>query len=199
MKTLIVDDHSLFADALALALDAHGILVTNAASGAQAIDIVKNTEFDLVLLDMILPDMHGEVLLKSFKLNKPKWKIIVVSSVNVDQSRIASLGADGFINKAESMSSMMQAINSVLGGERHFEAEVDDVNPAAFELSVRQLAVVENMALGLSNKQIAHNLDMSEGAVKQHINRIFKVLDVKNRASCVRKLALLESMGDNHP
>ncbi len=198
MKTLIVDDHSLFADALALALEAQDILVTNAASGTQAIDIAKSSEFDLVLLDMILPDMHGEVLLKSFKLNKPTWKIIVVSSVNVDQTRIASLGADGFINKAESMGSMMQAINSVLNGDSYFGAAVDVVNPAEFKLTARQLAVVENMVLGLSNKQIAHNLDISEGAIKQHINRIFKVLDVKNRASCIRKLALLESINSDH-
>jgi len=198
MKTLIVDDHSLFADAMALALEAQGILVTNASSGAQAIDIAKSSEFDLVLLDMILPDMHGEVLLKSFKSNKPTWKIIVVSSVNVNQTRIASLGADGFINKAESMGSMMQAINSVLNGDCYFGAEVDDVNPAEFKLTARQLAVVENMALGLSNKQIAHNLDISEGAIKQHINRIFKILDVKNRASCIRKLALLESANSDH-
>jgi len=197
MKILIVDDHSLFADALALALESQGLSVSNAASGAQALEIAENSEFDLVLLDMILPDIHGEVLLKSFKQNKPHWKVIVVSSENVDKSRISSLGADGFINKAENISNMMQAIKSVLEGNTHFNDRIDSVDSSAeYSLSPRQLAVAQSMALGLSNKQIAHNLNIREGTVKQQINRIFKILDVKNRANCIRKLAQLGLVGN---
>ena len=191
MKILIVDDHSLFADALAMALESQGLSVTKAGSGAQALDFAKIAEFDLVLLDMILPDLHGEVLLKSFKQDKPHWKVIVVSSVNVDRTRIASLGADGFINKAESINTMMEAINSVLNGDHYFDGGVETVNSSAYLLLPRQLAVAENMVQGLSNKQIAHNLNISEGTVKQQINRIFKTLDVKNRANCIRKLTQL--------
>jgi len=197
MKILIVDDHSLFADALALALESQGLSVSNAASGAQALEIAENSEFDLVLLDMILPDIHGEVLLKSFKQDKPHWKVIVVSSENVDKSRISSLGADGFINKAENISNMMQAIKSVLEGNTHFNDRIDSVDSSAeYSLSPRQLAVAQSMALGLSNKQIAHNLNIREGTVKQQINRIFKILDVKNRANCIRKLAQLGLVGN---
>lgn len=191
MKILIVDDHSLFADALAMALESQGLSVTKAGSGAQALDFAKTAEFDLVLLDMILSDLHGEVLLKSFKKDKPHWKVIVVSSVNVDRTRIASLGADGFINKAESINTMMEAINSVLNGDHYFDGGVETVNSSAYLLLPRQLAVAENMVQGLSNKQIAHNLNISEGTVKQQINRIFKTLDVKNRANCIRKLTQL--------
>jgi len=197
MKILIVDDHSLFADALALALESQGLSVSNAASGAQALEIAENSEFDLVLLDMILPDIHGEVLLKSFKQDKPHWKVIVVSSENVDKSRISSLGADGFTNKAENISNMMQAIKSVLEGNTHFNDRIDSVDSSAeYSLSPRQLAVAQSMALGLSNKQIAHNLNIREGTVKQQINRIFKILDVKNRANCIRKLAQLGLVGN---
>lgn len=193
MKILIVDDHSLFADALALALESQGLSVTNAASGAQALEIAEKAEFDLVLLDMILPDVHGEVLLKSFKQDKPSWKVIVVSSVNVDRTRIASLGADGFINKAENISTMMEAINSVLVGNSYFDDRVEGIAlPVEYSLSPRQQTVAESMAQGLSNKQIAHNMNISEGTVKQQVNRIFKILDVKNRANCIRKLGQLD-------
>jgi len=196
MKILIVDDHSLFADALALVLENQGLAVINAATGARALELAKSESFDLVLLDMVLPDVHGEVLLKSFKQDKPSWKVIVVSSVNVDQTRIANLGADGFINKAESISAMKQAIDSVLSGRRHFDACIETVNSSDYTLLPRQLAVAENMVQGLSNKQIAHNLNISEGTVKQQINRIFKILDVKNRANCIRKLVQLGLVKD---
>lgn len=192
MKILIIDDHTLFADALAMALEGQGFSVSNASNGAQAFEITANGEFDLILLDMVLPDIHGEVLLKSFKQNKPSLKIIVVSSLNVDVTRISSLGADGFINKAESISSMMQAINAVLGGEPYFDGHADAADLSVkYSLSPRQLAVAESMMQSLSNKQIAHNLNISEGTVKQQINRIFKTLDVKNRANCIRKLEQL--------
>ena len=190
MKILIVDDHSLFTDALAMALELHNFNIVKATTCAQALAIASESEFDLVLLDMNLRDSHGEVLLTTFKRNSPDWKVIVVSSVQVDCERIKGLGADGFVNKAESMTMMITIIDSVLAGKSGFShIETSPVKP--HEITPRQLEIIAAMSDGLANKEIAHLLNISEGTVKQHVNSIFKTLDVKNRSQCLIKAAQL--------
>ena len=190
MKILIVDDHSLFADALAMALELHNFNIVKATTCAQALAIASESEFDLVLLDMNLRDSHGEVLLTTFKRNSPDWKVIVVSSVQVDCERIKSLGADGFVNKAESMPMMIKVIDSVLAGKSGF-SHIETLPAKPHEITPRQLEIIAAMSDGLANKEIAHILNISEGTVKQHVNSIFKTLDVKNRSQCLIKAAQL--------
>lgn len=192
MKTLIVDDHSLFADALALALETNGLSVSKAPTGSKALELFEQVEFGLVLLDINLPDIHGEVLLKQIKQIKPNSKVIAVSSVSADSQRMSSLGADGFISKAENIDTMLKAIRLVLAGENYFCDLADaSTKPSDYALTPRQLDIVKSMCEGLPNKKIAHNLNITEGTVKQQINRVFKVLDVSNRTQCIRKAAQL--------
>ncbi len=194
MRTLIVDDHSLFADALSLALEANGLSVCKATTGAQALERIAVEDFDLILLDLNLPDVHGEVLLSSIKQANRDCKVIAVSSVNADIARISSLGANGFISKAENIDTMLRAIRTVLAGGAHFDESAGQTSED-YLLTPRQLDIVKAMCEGLANKKIAHSLNITEGTVKQQINRIFKVLDVENRTQCVRKAERLGLVG----
>lgn len=188
MKILIVDDHVMFAESLAMALESKGMSVVKVSDGATALEIVKLQQFGLVLLDINLPDVHGEVLLKSLKNDNAKRKVIIVSAVNVNKKRIVKLGADGFIHKANNIEAIFNGIEVVLAGESHFEGSDNfDKSFDSSLLSSRQAQILQAMSEGLTNKMIGLKFHISEGTVKQHMNTIFKLLGVKNRAECLHK------------
>ncbi len=188
MKILIVDDHVMFADSLALALEIQGLSVVKVSNGADALGVTKNQKFDLVLLDINLPDVHGEVLLKLLKSKEAKRKVIIVSAMNVNKQRIVELGADGFIHKANNIEAIFNGINTVLAGDSHFEGDNSVHQPFDSSLlSPRQAQIMQAMSEGLTNKMIGLKLHISEGTVKQHMSSVFKLLDVKNRTECLRK------------
>lgn len=188
MNILIVDDHLLFAEVLALALESEASSVVKATTGKAAYSIIEETALDLVLLDMNLPDTHGEVILVDIKEKFPHLRVIIVSADNLDNARIKTLGADGYINKTANIETMLSAIKNVIAGQEHFESrDIETPEQGGYSISPRQLEIVSAMARGQANKQIAHGLNISEGTVKQQINRIFRVLDVKNRTQCIRK------------
>ena len=113
----------------------------------------------------------------------------MVTASKVDLARMKSLGAQGVIHKSSEMETMKQAIDSVLSGESFFPEPVSSISADDSEYSVspRQLEILRAMANGLSNKSIAHALNISEGTVKQQVNRIFRTLDVYSRVQCIQK------------
>ncbi len=192
MKILIVDDHLLFADVLAIALTDSSKEIEKANSARAAYSALQDHSFDLILLDINLPDIHGEVVLEEIKRSHPELKVIVVSAAKVDTSRIISLGANGFINKNENIDTMLSAIERVVAGEDYYPlAHLESLEETNYSITPRQMEIVSAMSEGLANKEIAHQLNISEGTVKQQVNRIFRVLDVKNRMQCIRKASQL--------
>ena len=186
---LIVDDHLLFADVLALAIGGSSAHVQKATNGKAALALASKETFDLVLLDMNLPDMHGERVLTALVTEQPKLSVLVVTASKVDLVRMKSLGARGVIHKSSEMETMKHAIDTVLAGKCFFPEPVSSTSADQPECSVspRQLEILRAMAGGLSNKSIAHALNISEGTVKQQVNRIFRALDVYSRVQCIQK------------
>ena len=199
MKILIVDDHLLFADVLAIALTETCTQIEKANCAEAAYTALQDTSFDLVLLDLNLPDIHGEVVLSTIKQSQPSLKVIIVSAAKVDINRIRKLGANGFINKSQNIDSMLSAIERVAMGQDYYPAgQLGSIEEATYSVTPRQMEIVRAMSEGYANKQIAHQLNISEGTVKQQINRIFRVLDVKNRTQCIRKAGELGLISERH-
>lgn len=202
VKILIVDDHLLFADGLELILSQLEFAVeTSISSDANA--VLDNIEwlrtFDLLLVDLQMPEMSGIGFLKKLREQVLELKVIVISgSEDMMEIRHAlNLGAMGFIAKGAPTPEMLRGIKVVLAGQKLIpealrqqsnwssEEQFDDKNSHA-SIGPRQLEVLRLMSEGLQNKQIAADLGVSVSAVKRHIELLFKALNVSNRTACVQ-------------
>lgn len=198
MKVLLADDHALFREGLCHVLSALNtdIVFEHAASISAALTIVKaDDSIDLALLDIKMPDTSGLQGIELLRSVRPALPIVMVSaSEDINDVRAAlSLGANGFIGKNASASTMVGALRLVLAGEIYVPPSVlanayDDQKPS---LTVRQHGVLKLMDEGLTNKGIAEQLAISEATVKMHITAIFRALNVSNRTQAVKKAQAL--------
>lgn len=192
MHVLVVDDHRLFLDGLqALLVGWRGdVQVVTAGRLADAIEQLRRAaRFDLVLLDLTLPDaldpVHTVQRLVAAAAGAP---VIAVSMlVQADLvTRVIGAGARGFIRKTDSAELMLAAIEVVRAGGVHVPA--DTLKPATLQrppeppLSERQCDVLELIARGWSNKEIARERAIAETTVKVHVHRILQVLGLTTRA-----------------
>jgi DNA-binding NarL/FixJ family response regulator len=195
---LVADDHPLCREAAKLALVAAGFDpdVHEAATLAEAVAV--STAMDLVILDLGLPDSKGIASLIDVKRAQPRAAILVVSGSEAAdvEARVAASGAAGFVSKAAPFTDIVAAIQVIQGGERAFNSTVLAIAADAAREPERRLKsltaaesrVLRAMAGGGLNKQIAHDLGLSEITVKQHVKAILRKLDVINRTQAVLKL-----------
>ncbi|SBW12563.1 Glycerol metabolism activator [uncultured Alphaproteobacteria bacterium] len=197
---LIADDHELFRDGLKMVLQhlAPGTRCLTAGDHREALELANATpDLDLVLLDIRMPGMPWEEALRQLRVDRPEVPVVILSAL-VDRALITTAmrsGARGFIPKTSSSTVMVHAMNLVLSGGHYIPTMVLEDGPeesAASEqtspsaaLTPRQMDVLRLVARGLSNRDIAHALDLSEGTVKLHVTAILKALGVPNRTSAV--------------
>jgi DNA-binding NarL/FixJ family response regulator len=198
---LIADDHELFRDGLTLVLQhlAPGTRCLAAGDHREALDLARSTpDLDLVLLDIRMPDLPWEEALHTLRTERPEVPVVILSAL-IDRALITTAmraGARGFIPKTSSSTVMIHAINLVLSGGHYIpplvldeDAPAEDAQPGvdalAAALTPRQMDVLRLVAKGLSNRDIAQALDLSEGTVKLHVTAILKSLGVPNRTSAV--------------
>ena len=201
MKALLVDDHALFREGLALlmrhAFD--GIECLQAASIAEALALgAQHPDLALILLDLGLPDTAGLMGLQRLRQALPGPALIVLSADDAAQTVLDSIdaGAQGFIPKTAQPGLMREALAHVLAGGIYLPAPLgakptltDD--DAALGLSDRQLDVLRLLIQGRSNKLIGRELDLSESTVKTHLAAVFRKLGVNSRTQAVVKAASL--------
>jgi DNA-binding NarL/FixJ family response regulator len=207
-RFLIVEDHPIFADALRMTLAAvmSNVSFVHAGTLAQAKDALESgEEFDLVLLDLWLPDTHGFAGLIELRGRFPKLPIVIISAF-ADQTvvqRSIVCGAAGFIPKSARKESFQHAINSVLAGEIVLPSdclppdsvvnlEAEALTSKLQSLTQQQLRVLQMLCQGLLNKQIAHELDVGEATVKAHISEILRKLHVCSRTQAVLEVSKLD-------
>jgi len=200
---LIADDHELFRDGLKMVLQhlAPGTQCLAAGNHHDALELAQKTEnLDLILLDIRMPSMPWEEALAALIEQNPKVPVVILSAM-VDRPLITTAmraGAKGFIPKSSSSTVMIHAVNLVLSGGQYIpplvldedtprDAMVDGGSdiPSTSSLTPRQMDVLRLVAQGLSNRDIAQTLDLSEGTVKLHVTAILKALGVPNRTSAV--------------
>ena len=203
-KILLVDDNPKY---LKDVLPFYGFEVKCTTDGVQALETLEGDEsFDLVLLDVMMPNMNGWETLKAIRKN-PKVKdipVIMVTAVNEDQKMISGLkiGADDYIVKPFILPNLLARIEAVLRRTKRTSPipkneNVTNVQTKNFNsLTKREKDVLLLVTQGESNKSIADKLVLSEVTVKSHLNNIFKKLNVTNRTQAVL-LAMQTNLVEN--
>ncbi len=196
-KILIIDDNPKY---LQDALPMYGYDVLVAVDGVQALKVLAKTDLksnpiDLILLDIMMPNMNGWDTLKSIR-NNEKTKhipIIMLTAVSEDQKMVSGLkiGADDYIIKPFVLPNLLARIEAVLRRASWQKREVkthdlpfcsdEQVEP----LTAREIEVLSLVAKGANNQTIAEKLFVKEVTVKTHLNSIFKKLKVTNRTQAV--------------
>ena len=191
-RILIVDDHPVVCSGLTSMLSAHADLEVgaSAASGERALALVERDQFDVMLLDLRMPGMDGIAVLQQLKALKNPPRVIVLTSFEKEEDiyRAIRAGAQGYLLKDTSEAEMVAAIQDVAAGKRYLPREIAArlANRMLREdLTSRELQVLELLAQGSTNKQIAHNLDISDNTVRCHVNNIMEKLQVSDRTEAV--------------
>ena len=206
-KILIVDDHQLFQEGLQqlliLAFPQAELLL--AKSGAEALDVVdQHPDVDLMLLDIMLPDMDGLELILALTGKNVQTPVVIISAhQNMNLIRLAlNNGALGYIPKSSSSDEMVQAIGSVIAGNIYLPHDIQmqlmgvdktDLSiPVVVKsrltklnLSERQYEVLVLVAMGYKNAKIAEMLKVTEATIKAHVSALLKQISAKNRTECV--------------
>jgi len=206
MKILVIDDHALFREGLSHVLDAldEQVNILEASDYERALKrAAENPDLDLVLLDLNLPGKNGFTALDSFARDYPALPVVILSASNErrDIQRALDEGAMGYIPKETTSTVMLGALKLILAGGVYIPPNLAQSNKSAIQdninnslnLTPRQLDVLALLVQGLSNKDIATQLGLSEATIKMHITSIFKGLGVSNRtqaAMAAEKLGL---------
>jgi len=211
LKLLVVEDHALVREGLVRLLGQieEDVKVFDSADFESALAMLDSEgEFDLLLLDLALPGIDGFAGLDILRRRYPSMPVAVVSAFDDTPpiTRVMNLGASGFIPKAFSGEALLSAVGEVLAGNifrpngnNQQSSRMDDatplppyrinVQPEEVGLTSRQAQVLALMVRGLSNRDIAEQLDLSEGTVKIHVTAVFKALGVNSRTQALVAVA----------
>lgn len=194
---LIVDDHPLVGQAFELSIRAAypHLDVGRVTSAAEAEEYVRlnGSRVKLVLLDLMLPDADGFSALLRLQQILDETHIAIVSA-RVNQHTVAmarAFGARAYLSKSEPVETLVNAVGAILRGEALFPENVEpdpvtiDIHRRLATLSKTQLRVLRALADGKLNKQIAAEMDLTEGTVKQHVSAILRKLEVNSRSQAI--------------
>ncbi len=188
-SVLLVDDNSKY---LKDALPFYGYEVTAVRDGVQALkELSKNNKFDIVLLDVMMPNMDGWETLKAIRAceNTKNLPVIMLTAVNEDQKMVSGLkiGADDYIVKPFILPNLLARMEAVLRRcKRNGNINTDNENRLSDNLlTLKEKEVLQMIAKGESNKQIADKMFVKEVTIKTHLNSIYKKLKVANRTQAV--------------
>ena len=188
IRILIVDDHAMVRFALSEAIQRNPdmSLVGEAENGVEAVSLYRNLRPDVVIMDFKLPDRNGDAVISEIRADFPDARVILLSIFENSESiwRATEAGASGYVSKAAKVAEVMSAIRDVAVGKAYFSqglAEKLAQRRQQESLSSRELAVLELVAAGHSNKEIVIALNVSPSTVKHHLQSVFSKLGVQDR------------------
>ena len=191
MKILLAEDQSMLRDALSqlLQLQPDVEVVYQAADGREAVELLKTNPVDVAILDVEMPYQTGLDVLEWVKEHQPAVKVIIVTTFKRPGyfERAVKADVDAYVLKERSIADLMKTIHTVLAGQKEYSPELMEVlmthkNP----LSHQELLVLEAAATGLSNKEIAEKLYLSNGTIRNYMSTILTKLAADNRTEAVR-------------
>jgi DNA-binding NarL/FixJ family response regulator len=190
MALFIIDDHPLMREAVSM-------LLRKQSPGAQVVELDRlgavepavriHGEPELICLDLKLPDSHGVSGVREIRSRFPKVPLAVISAAPAyDYEDLChEAGADVFIEKSAGASEISSALRALLTPDSGFAEISEFADPAETKLSRRQLQLLLMLDQGLSNRNIADHLQISEHTVKVHLWRLFRRINVKSRTQAV--------------
>ena len=192
IRVLVVDDHPVVRSGLAavISLEPDFKLVGEAEDGAQAVAMVREQRPDVVLMDLRMPRMDGVTAIRAITTNFPQVRVLALTTYDGDVSihRALEAGARGYLLKDMLLTEVVTAIRAVYRGERVIPAPVAarlaEFTPRA-DLTEREVEVMQFVARGLSNREIAAEIGRSDETVKLHLKNIFAKLGVADRTEAV--------------
>jgi len=192
IKVLVADDHAIVRTGLVTLLSrAAGIEVVGEASdGAAAVAKAARLLPDVVVMDLVMPKKDGIAATSELHGRFPDMKILVLTSFGTseDIAKALDAGANGALLKSVPNSEIVAAIRRIAAGRRVVSPEIEHMlenNPPVPVLSPRQRDILESITRGLTNAQIALQLDISPESVKTHIARLFEKLGAASRSEAV--------------
>jgi DNA-binding NarL/FixJ family response regulator len=212
IRVLIADDQPVVRDGLAMLL---GLIedveiVATAADGVEAVERARAARPDVVLMDLRMPRLAGAAATRQILEALPGTRVLVLTTYADDDSLFPALqaGAHGYLTKDASAEEIEQAIRALVAGRTHLDPSVQQrlvsavlehdrprradeparerVREPPDQLTPREVEVLELIAAGLSNGEIAERLVLSGATVKTHVNRIFSKTGARDRAQAVR-------------
>lgn len=203
IRLLLVDDQALFREGLRILLEQrdHLAIIGEAGDGEQALDAARFHRPDIILMDLRMPRVNGVEATRRIMAEMPDTRIIVLTTFEDDEEVYAALsaGAVGYLLKASPSDRVVEAIELTARGQSFIEPSVTAKllqhfsrlagqetrraapQPLTEPLSSRELDVLKHLATGHSNKEIAAQLGIAEGTVKNHMSNVLGKLGVLDR------------------
>ena len=203
INIIIVDAHTLFRIGIKSALQSECpeiCVAGEAEDGISLLSLLETTQADMVLLDLLLPDMSGIAIAKRLRKQYPLLKILIISEENTTDAiiQLLNIGINGFISKQQATEKeLAKAIYSIMDGIDHFGQDVASIIYSIYiakkettittiEFTPREQEIIAMASNGLKSKEIARQLKISYRTVDTHKNNIFKKLGIKNTAELVQ-------------
>lgn len=196
IRVLVVDDHTVVRDGLIALLSAEpGMeIVGSGSDGIEAVELAKELKPDVILLDLVMPRMDGVQAIQEIKLDNPNARILVLTSFAENHQVFSAIksGAIGYLMKDTSSEELIKAIRDTYQNKPALQPEIarqlmQDIQNQAEgtapedSLTVREIEILQQVALGKTNQEIADELVLSERTVRTHITNILSKLQLTNR------------------
>lgn len=192
IKVLIADDHAIVRTGLASLLGTKKDIevVGEARNGNEAVTKAQRLKPDVVIMDLVMPQKGGVAATMELREKLPSCKVLILTTfaISDDIARALDCGATGAIMKSVSNADLIAAIRSTAEGKRIVSPDITQMiaeDPPLPNLSGRQLQILESIARGLTNEEIARQFAISPDSVKTHITRLMSKIGAANRTEAV--------------
>ena len=192
MKLLIAEDQSMLRDAMATLLSMQDSVesVLQAKNGKEAIDLISTNDIDVAILDVEMPEATGLDVLEYIRSNNIHCKVVIVTTFKRMGyfERAIKNNVAAYVLKDRSIDELMKTINNILAGHKEYSPELmENIFNSHNPLTNQEKIILLKIKEGLSNKEIANELFLSEGTIRNYISNILTKLNCKNRTEAVKK------------
>jgi len=192
VSVVIVDDHPVVRDGLyaMISADPDIRVVGEAGTGAEALAVIQQMRPMVVLMDLLLPDIEGSEVIKQVCAGSSDTAFLVLTTLVGDEEIYQALeaGARGYLFKDMARKELVRAIRAVANGKRYIPADVGSRLAEGLPrtgLTTREIEVLQAVAAGLRNKEIAHHLGIAEATINAHVKHILEKLHASDRTHAV--------------